>query len=356
MAGMRPGFVWLAGIRDLQWRRRRFVIAAIGTSLVFAITLLLAGFLARFEIEVDHTINMFDADGFVVQEGRSGPFTGTSPLPAEVANAIAATPGVTKANPVISARQVVNRPKDPDIYLVGAPPNSMGSPPPVKGRLFTAPHEAVVDTRLGAAVGEKLVIGGVDFTVVGTVSGQTVFAGLPIVFMSLSDAQEAVFGGAPVATAIAVRGQPAVAPAGLQFVDRAQAESDLRRPQAATVKSIGTFRSLAWLVAALIIGSVLYLSALERVGDFAVFKATGVGTGDLMVSLIVQAVIVSVGASVLSIGVAYLLSPQFPVAVSFSAKLQLTVPLVAFVIGIAASAMALRRAVAVDPALAFRGH
>ena len=42
---MRPGFLWLAGFRDLQWRRRRFVIAVLGSSLVFALTLMLAGFL-----------------------------------------------------------------------------------------------------------------------------------------------------------------------------------------------------------------------------------------------------------------------------------------------------------------------
>ncbi|HEV7855102.1 MAG TPA: glutamine ABC transporter permease, partial [Mycobacterium sp.] len=30
-------------LRDLQWRRRRFVITIVGTSLVFAMTLLLTG-------------------------------------------------------------------------------------------------------------------------------------------------------------------------------------------------------------------------------------------------------------------------------------------------------------------------
>ena len=30
--------MWMTALRDLQWRRRRFLIAVIGTSLVFGIT------------------------------------------------------------------------------------------------------------------------------------------------------------------------------------------------------------------------------------------------------------------------------------------------------------------------------
>ena len=110
------------------------------------------------------------------------------------------------------------------------------------------------------------------------------------------------------------------------------------------------------MVAAAIVGSVVYLSALERVGDFAVFKATGTATSDLLGALVVQAVLLSIGASILSIGVAYLLAPQFPVTVLLPARVQATVPVVGLVIGIIASGAALRRAVTVDPALAFGGH
>ena len=46
---------------------------------------------------------------------------------------------------------------------------------------------------------------------------------------------------------------------------------------------------LLWVVAALVIGSVVYLSALERVRDFAVYKATGWTTRDLATGLPEQA-------------------------------------------------------------------
>jgi putative ABC transport system permease protein len=35
--------MWLVSLRDLQWRRRRFLIAVAATALVFAMSLLMAG-------------------------------------------------------------------------------------------------------------------------------------------------------------------------------------------------------------------------------------------------------------------------------------------------------------------------
>ena len=35
--------MWLVSLRDLQWRRRRFLIAVVATALVFAMSLLMAG-------------------------------------------------------------------------------------------------------------------------------------------------------------------------------------------------------------------------------------------------------------------------------------------------------------------------
>ena len=43
--------VLIAALRDLQWRRRRFLIAVIGTSVVFAMTLILTGLSHGFDVE-----------------------------------------------------------------------------------------------------------------------------------------------------------------------------------------------------------------------------------------------------------------------------------------------------------------
>ena len=61
-------------------------------------------------------------------------------------------------------------------------------------------------------------------------------------------------------------------------MSNAQVVSDLNRPLAGGVQSIVVMAVLMWLIAAGIIGLIVYLSAIERMRDFAVFKATGAPT------------------------------------------------------------------------------
>ena len=72
----------VAALRDLQWRRRRFLIAVLGTALVFAMTLVLAGLSAAFVNEVDRTIKTTGADEWVIATGATGPFNSSAVLPA----------------------------------------------------------------------------------------------------------------------------------------------------------------------------------------------------------------------------------------------------------------------------------
>ena len=353
---MRPGFVWLAGIRDLQWRRRRFVIAVLGTALVMSLTLLLTGYQATFDVEIAHTVKLIDADGYLVQKGRPGPFLGGTPISLALAQQVGALPGVTQASPLIMAPQVTDQKRKADIFLIGAQADALGSPTPKKGDPPRGPGDAVVDTSSGMHIGDTFGISGHRFTVVGTVSGETYNGGRPTVYVSLDAAQSLLFAGQPFVTSIALKGQPDQVPSAATFMNLDVAKQDLKRPLADVVQSISTFRTLLWLVATALVGSVIYLSALERVGDFAVFKATGTSTSDLLGALIVQAVVLAVGASVIAIGFAYLLRGMFPVQPILPFRIQIVMPIVGLIVGALASGFALRRAVSVDPALAFGGH
>ncbi len=73
--------MWQATLRDLQWRRRRFMIAITGTALVFAMSLLMSGLAASFKLETDRTLKQIGADAWIVQAGASGPFTSLSAHP-----------------------------------------------------------------------------------------------------------------------------------------------------------------------------------------------------------------------------------------------------------------------------------
>ena len=43
----------MAALRDMQWRRRRFVIAILSTAIIFAMTLVLTGLANGFRVEAD---------------------------------------------------------------------------------------------------------------------------------------------------------------------------------------------------------------------------------------------------------------------------------------------------------------
>ena len=127
------------------------------------------------------------------------------------------------------------------------------------------------------------------------------------------------------------------------------------RPMTAAVSAITMIAVLLWVVAALIVGSVIYLSALERTRDFAVLKAVGVSTRSVLAGLCLQAVLVAVVAAVLGGVVSLVLVPLFPMRVVVPTSAFLLLPVVGVVIGLLASAAGMRRAVTIDPALAFGG-
>ena len=89
--------MWLLSLRDLQWRRRRFLIAIVATSLIFALTLLVTGTSKGIYNEVGRIVSSFDADRWVVDEGATGPFTSARPLDEDIGSQVADSPGVEEA-------------------------------------------------------------------------------------------------------------------------------------------------------------------------------------------------------------------------------------------------------------------
>ena len=68
-----------AALRDMQWRKRRFVIAVLSTAIIFAMTLVLTGLANGFRVEAERTVDSLGVDVFMVKAGASGPFVGATP-------------------------------------------------------------------------------------------------------------------------------------------------------------------------------------------------------------------------------------------------------------------------------------
>jgi putative ABC transport system permease protein len=346
----------IAALRDMQWRRRRFVIAVLSTAIIFGMTLVLTGLANGFRTEAENTVDSLGVDQFVVKAGASGPFVGATPFAPVELRRIAAARDVEAAAPLAYAGGTANldgATRNVDIF--GAPERGPGMPAVSEGRAPAAPDEVAVSTTLGRSVGDEVEIASQTLRIVGLVENSTALANLPNVFLTTQGAQQLVYGGEQLVASIGVRGSLGQVPNGYRAVDREGAIEDLLRPLKVAVNSITIVAVLLWIVAALIVGSVVYLSALERMRDFAVFKAIGVPTRSVMAGLALQAVIVALLAALVGAGLSLLLGPLFPMKVIVPTEAFVALPVIAVVIGLIASAAGLRRAVSVDPALAFGG-
>ena len=346
--------MWLVSLRDLQFRARRFVIAILVTSLVFGIALAIDGMRRSVEDESPAIVALFGADQWLVARGTTGPFTTTSVFDSSLQDDVRDAPGVKQADAVVLSRAVVSGPPAKDANLIGHELGGLGNPPISEGRAAKASGEVVVSPGISAAVGDRLVVGGTSFRVVGKTSEGRYFFGLPTVFLPLEDAQEIVFKGQPLAMAIPVEGNTR-APDGLTALTNDEVVSDLERPVAGGIQSIVVMAVLMWVIAAGIIGLIVYLSAIERIRDFAVFKATGAPNRLIVGGLMLQAVLVAVTAGILAIGVSKLVGLGLPFPSKLGAAGIIQLVAISIVVGVLASIAGVRRALSTDPAVAFGG-
>lgn len=347
--------MWEITLGDLAFRRRQFVLVVAGTGLILAIALLITGMSAGFHSESGRTLSAIGGDGWVVPAGTPGPFGSLNPLPGDTVGAVATVHGVRAAYPILVVPEYVRTTHGfHNTNLIAYQPGGIGTPPVASGTLPRGPSDIVTDAALQVRVGDTVHFADHALRVVGVTHGRTVFGGVPTVYLPLPLAQRLLGMGVDLIAAVAVRGRPVGLPTGLTFLTRSQLQAAMVRPMAAAEQSIATYRVLLWAVAVAVVAGVIYMAALERLRDFAVFKAVGGATRAILAGLVVESVIVSVGGSVLALGVVRLLRPaigQFPV--TFTGGAQATVPAVAVVIGLLASIAGARRALRTDPALAF---
>jgi putative ABC transport system permease protein len=342
--------MWLVSLRDLQWRRRRFLVAVLVAGLVFGMSLLMAG--TEFTLYEDgrRIVRSFGADAWVVAEGTSGPFTTSSPIPEAAAAEVAGAAGVEAAEPIVIFHSTLQQDELRDVNIIGYDPGAFVAAEVATGRGLEAPGETVADVALGVSLGDVLEVAGQELRVVGLADEVTWYFGTPTLFMPSRDAQAIAFRGQPLAMAVATKGMPAGLPAGLQALTNEAVVADLERPLA-----IGLLNLLLWIVAGGVIGSMVYLSAIERTRDFAVFKATGATDRSLLGGLLVQALVLCVASAAVAAVIAWLLVPMFPFAVEIPVAIYLRLAAVVLTVGAVASLAGVRRTVKVEPAQAFGG-
>jgi len=351
-----------AALRDLQWRRKRFVITIIGTALVFAMSLLMSGLSNSFTVEIDRTLAGQGAEWWVTRSDAAGAFSpGSFLMPDDVAAVLAPASGFTEAEPLMFGSTTVETHHGAsdntvlNVTLFGVVPGKLGAPTSVvSGTIELAAGQVIVPEKLGVKVGQMVRVAGSDMKVTGIVSKASLVAGAPTLTVTVAESQRLLVGGQPLVSMVLGRGTPTL-PDTYRAFTQAQAHADLIRPLKNAVQSIDFVKILLWMVAGLIIASVVYLTVLERTRDIAVFKATGVSNLAIGAGICLQAVILAVTSSLVGIVLAIILAPWFPMDVVISTGAMIGLPILAIAVGILAGLFGVRRTTSVSPATAFGG-
>lgn len=338
----------LLTLRDLQYRKARFVLVSTLAGVVLTLVFLMTGLVEQFNLEPFDAVEAIGADSWLVADGVSGPFTAVSAMPASAAADVGGSAVVVSRGSLFPAEG-----ESQEIVIIGHELGGLGSPPLVDGRAASASAEVVLDESAGVGVGESVQIGASSFDVVGLTEHATVLAGLPFAFVDLGAAQDLSYGDRDTITGVLLTGTAAVDSYTQRSADEVAA--DALGPLESAIGSLDLIRALLWVVATIIIGAVVYLSALERTRDFAVLKAVGASNRELSLGLILQAILVALAAALIAMVLQRLITPVFPLPARVPMRAFWQVPLLAACVSVIGAIAGMRRVGAADPAQAFAG-
>ena len=354
--------MWLLTLRDLQYRRVRVLVVVALASVLMALLFLMTGLVNQFNHEPFDATRAIGADQWVLAAGTSGPFTSAGTLPAELVDELGPdAQGVVVARGTISESVPGGVPDDTaEVVVVGGELDSlrttMAAGALLEGRTVDGGDEVVLDRTAGFDVGDRLQLGPRVLEVVGLTKGTTVLAGIPLVFVEIGTAQDLAFQSRAVVSGALLGGDPITPPPGTVVRSAEAVAEDALGPLEDAIASIDLVRALLWIVTAVIIGAVVFLSALERQRDFAVFRAMGTPKRALLIAVAVQAVVVALAGAAIAVGLHRLIIPLFPLTVRVPTQALWQIPLGAAAAALAAGVFGLRRVAATDPATAFAGQ
>lgn len=205
---------------------------------------------------------------------------------------------------------------------------------------------------LDAAAGDKVAIGGQQFTVAAP-TGDRWYSHTPVVYVSLADWQSL---NPQAGAATVVITSSSAAPNGTLSVARGDALAAIGSYDSEH-RSLQLMTTMLFAISALVVGSFFVVWTMQRIGDIAALKALGARTRTLVLDALSQAaavLVIGVGAgATLAATAGALLGDQVPFVSSASTTLLPAVLLIG--LGMAGSVAALRFLVTADPLTALNG-
>ncbi len=354
------------GLKELRRQPSRFASVGIALTVLVVLLVVLGGFLDGLELNQTGPYRAHE-DRILVFSESSENLIQRSEVDQAQAAELADTDGVAAVGglDLISSTATANDGEVFDIVLFGYELATDVIPsPPANGAVV----DAALTDRYGVAVGDTLKIGPSSEPVLVVAIVDDLSQGSPTVWVSTDRWREIVEAGNPAALPpegvnqalvvdLAEQADIADLAAELNGLVGISAVTAIEAIEALPVvqQQSSTFEAiigLTFVVTLLVVALFFALITLERIGLYAVLKALGAGTKDLMAGISAQAVCVSVVALVIGFGLSVvfvsLLPDDLPVRIEPARLAQIAVGVI--VTAIVGSLFSLRRVLRIDPA------
>ncbi|MBL4885357.1 MAG: ABC transporter permease [Planctomycetaceae bacterium] len=393
--------------KDIRYNLGRFVLATVGVGMLLMVVMGMGGIYRGIIEDATLLIDRVGADLWIVQRNTRGPFAEISRVPTNLVHRSLAVPGVLTAREFVY--HTIQRERDGKalrISVLGLSwPTDKGEWLPLTtGRPLAQNHfEMIADETLNLPLGEKIKLGKNIYTVVGTTTNMMSASGDGIAFFTISDAQSIQFDIPGEATRLERaarfgRGErtdlASNQPALLENAEKLSAElPTLPLPQISAVmvtispaadinqvakviagwgdvsvytsdgqrelllkgtvekvrKQIGLFRMLLTIIAAIIMGLILYTMTLDKIHSIALLKLIGAPNYVILALIMQQALILGALGMIVAYGVGSRIFPMFPRRVILAQSDLIQLALIVLGISIASSFLGIWKALKVSP-------
>ncbi len=396
-------------LKDMRFRQARVVLTALGIIVLISLILLLGGIMNGMRIQAQQYVKSTGADIWISGEGSGGAFIGFSLLAEEYMAGLRSAEGLVpdSASPLIFAQARPNiKGKPTKAMVVGYSLGELGGPKQVvEGRMFTprtyedyrsednVPYEVVVDEKMDLEIGEIITISKDKVRVVGKAKSLMFVLDTPLLFMDVRVAQRVILENTPHINMMVAKTlhkqlheQIGANSATLQTLDQTTLKiNNLQNAEevAANLDAIDTIearsldqtlsdimeywvdepmkavqflRGMLWLAAGLIVGMITYVTMLEKTQEIGVLKAIGASNNYVILLLLKQVALISLSGVFIGYCLSYIFAAAAPIFVKIHFVESIIVALISFVVCCGSGYLAARKAIRVDPMVAFRGE
>ena len=358
----------------LTWHQLAAGIAAVASA--FVLVLFFGAVFTGESKQIVALIDRTEADVWVMQKGVGNMHMTMSFVADWKVDAVADVEGVQKVTPILYLNSVIEAGgRNWLSFVVGIEQGDPRAGPWVAagGALLPGPGEAIVPdvfaADAGLVIGDRIKVGGRDFAVAGF-SGDTFSMANSVTFVTMIDLAD-IMSSVGAVSYMLIDAEPGTDPVALADRIRTQVDDINALPTAsfsARDFSIAVQMGLeiVWIMsligaalAVLLTSFVVYSHITDREREIAMMKALGVRDRAIYGTMLMQALVIGLGAFVIAAGLIY---AAIPITDALLPKVSLGLTVdglmrtgaIAIVTSLIAGGIPVRRVLSVDPVSAFQ--